>query len=90
MGGMSHATAADQVATHDEVVAQRVMLRRLAREHGLAQPRVPATGTVIAHSDSPGYRAVRAVRHGGIQRRWRMGKCVTDEVPAARVDAAAL
>lgn len=87
---MSHTTATDRVATRDEVVAQRHALRRLAEEHGLVDPRVSMTGTVVVHSGDPGYRTVRRFATAASDLVGAWVNVVTDDVPAAQVDAVAL
>lgn len=87
---MSPSTATDRVATRDEVVAQRAALRRLTDEHGLVSPRVSATGTVVVHSDDPGYRAVRRFATAASDLVGAWVNVVTDDVPTARVDTTAL
>lgn len=87
---MSYTTATDRVATRDEVVSRRDALRRLAQEHGLVNPRVSTTGTLVVHSDDPGYRTVRRFATAASDLVGAWVNVVTDDVPAAHVDTAAL
>jgi len=90
MTAMSYTTAADRVATRDEVLAQRDALRRLAGQHGLGAPRLSASGTVVIHSDDPGYRTVRvfATAASGLVGAWV--NVITDDAAAAQVEATPL
>ena len=90
MNAMSFTTATDRVATRDEVLAQRDALRRLAGQHGLRSPRLSASGTVVIHSDDPGYRTVRefATAASGLVGAWV--NVITDDAVAAQVEATPL
>lgn len=90
MAVMSHTTITDRLATRDEVIARRDALRHLADEHGLANPRVSATGTVVVHSDDPGYRRVRRFATAASDLVGAWVNVVTDDVEAAQVATAAL
>jgi hypothetical protein len=56
---MSILVTGDRSATRAEVLADRKVLRRLAGQYGLGRPSVDVTGTVVVHSEEPGYAAVR-------------------------------
>lgn len=86
LGAMSNLATGDRSATLEEVLAARRVLRELATGHGLTRPRVDASGTVVVHSDAPGYGplhryATEAARSVGI---WV--NVITDDAPAAQVD----
>ncbi len=90
MASVSRTVAQDRVATRAEVLSQRRRLAELAAEHGLARPRVDARGTVIVHCEDPGYRLVAryATEAARVVDAWV--NVITDDVPAAEVDAEAL
>jgi len=90
MTTMSYTTATDRVATRDEVLAQRDALRRLADQHGLGAPRLSASGTVVIHTDDPGYRTVRgfATAASGVVGAWV--NVITDDAAAAQVETTPL
>ena len=87
---MSYTTATGRVATRDEVLAQRDALRRLAGQHRLRSPRLSASGTVVIHSDDPGYRTVRgfATAASGLVGAWV--NVITDDASAVQVEATPL
>ncbi|MGH9065956.1 MAG: hypothetical protein ACRD0J_00290, partial [Acidimicrobiales bacterium] len=69
----------------DEVVAAREPLRRLAASESLTGARVDPAGTVIVHSEAPGYGPLRrfAAAASGVVGVWV--NVITDDVPAAEV-----
>lgn len=83
---MGPVTTGDRVATRAEVLAQRVELRRLATERGLTDVRIDPVGTVVVHSESPGYRMLRlfATDAAAVVGAWV--NVIVDEVPAASTD----
>lgn len=87
---MSKTVTPDRVATRAEVLGQRRRLAELAAEHGLGQPLVDARGTVIVHSDAPGYRLVARYATDAARLVGAWVNVITDDVPAAEVDAEAL
>ncbi len=83
---MSNLATGDRSATLEEVLAARRALRTLAFRHGLIEPRVDASGTVVVHSEPPGYGplhryAAEAARSLGV---WV--NVITDDAPAAQAD----
>lgn len=90
MDAMSNLATGDRSATRDEVVAARKTLRQLAHRHGLSQPRVDAVGTVIVHSDAPGYSAVMRYADAAAKTVGAWVNVITDDAPAAQVEAEAL
>jgi hypothetical protein len=58
MAAMARTTTADRKASAAEVRAHADQVRRLATEVGVTDPRLRADGTVIVHSEQPGYRDV--------------------------------
>lgn len=87
---MSRTVTPDRVATRAEVLGQRRRLAELAAEYGLAHPRVDGRGTVIVHSDEPGYRLVARYATDAARLVGAWVNVITDDVPAAEADAEAL
>lgn len=86
---MARTTAADRKASADDVRAHVEELRQLAAEVGVTDVRLRDNGSVVVHSDEPGYRQV-------IELTKRLSPIVgcyvhviTDDVPGA-ADAEAL
>jgi ABC-type sugar transport system substrate-binding protein len=90
MNAMSNLATGDRSATHTEVLAARKALRQLARRHGLSHPRVDAVGTVIVHSDDPGYAAVMRYADAAAKAVGAWVNVITDDALAAQVDSEAL
>lgn len=90
MTSMSSTMMQDRSATRDEVIAHREQLRRLAREVGLTEPRVDVTGTIIAHSDAPGYGLIKQFATAASRLVGAWVNVITDDVSAAAVSASAL
>lgn len=90
MARMPSTTTSDLCATRDQVLAHRAQLRQMASEEGLSRLRVDVAGTVIAHTNAPGYGPLRrfATAASGLVGAWV--NVVTDDVPAAEVSASAL
>lgn len=84
---MSELATGDRSATKAEVMAERQVLRRLASQHQLGQPRVDRRGTVIVHSDQSGYRSVRRFATAAAKQVGAWVNVITDDAPAAQVDA---
>ena len=87
---MAQVGIGERRAALSEVEPHRAQLRRAALACGLAEPRLRDDGTIIVHSDEPGYRAVvrfatQAARFVGTY-----VHVITDNVPAAQVDATPL
>jgi hypothetical protein len=87
---MSSVATGDRTATRDEVLAARRTLRQLAVRHGLAHPRVDATGTVVVHSDDPGYGSLRRYAMAASKSLGVWVNVITDDAPAAQVATEAL
>lgn len=87
---MGSVTTGDRVATRAEVLAQRAQIRRLATEHGLTDLRIDPVGTVIVHSDTPGYRALRRFATDASALIGAWVNVIVDEAPAADTDATTL
>jgi len=68
------------------VLAHRGALRSLADAHGLRAPRLAASGSVVIHSDDPGYQDVRAFATKASELVGAWVNVITDDAPAARVD----
>jgi len=89
-GLVTNLATGDRCATRDEVLGAREALRQLAERHGLPRPRVDAIGTVVVHTDDPGYGqlrryAIAAARMVGV---WV--NVITDDSGAAQVDTEVL
>jgi hypothetical protein len=82
-GIMTKATTADRKASASEVRSHAEQIRGLAAEVGVSKPRLRADGTVVVHSEQPGYRDVVAFS----QRLTDLVGCyvhvITDDVPGA-------
>lgn len=77
---MSRSFVADRQATQDEVLPHAVAIRDLVVTTGLSRARIRDDGTLVVHSNEPGYRAVTrlSARATGL-----VGQCVhviTDDV----------
>ncbi len=84
---MSSTTISDRTATRDEVVKVRDQLRGLAVAERLARARVDASGTVIVHSEAPGYGPLRRFATAASSRVGVWVNVITDDVPAAEVQS---
>jgi ABC-type sugar transport system substrate-binding protein len=87
---MSSLVTGERRATRAEVLAARKALRELAKAQGLSEPRVDAVGTVIVHSDDPGYGPVMRYADAATKALGVWVNVVTDDATAAQVDAEAL
>ena len=80
---MSKAITTDRKASAAEVRAHAESLRRIAKEVGVTDPRLRDDGTVVVHSEHPGYRDVVVLS----QRLSDLVGCyvhvITDDVPGA-------
>lgn len=56
--GLSRPAGHDRVATRDEVLAARAVLRTLATHHELLDPRIDLDGTVYVRAGRPGFGAL--------------------------------
>lgn len=87
---MSNLATGDRTATRGEVLAARTVLRQLAMRHGLSEPRVDAAGTVIVHSDEPGYGPLMRYADAAAKAVGAWVTVITDDAAAAQVDTEAL
>jgi ABC-type sugar transport system substrate-binding protein len=87
---MSSLVTGDRSATRAEVLAARKVLRQLASQHGLSRPRVDVTGTVVVHSEEPGYSAVRRYATAAAGQLGVWVNVITDDASAAQVDTETL
>jgi len=90
MNAVPNLAPGDRSATRSEVLAARKALRQLARRHGLSEPRVDAVGTVIVHSDDPGYAPVMRFADAAAKTVGAWVSVITDDAGAAQVDTEAL
>ena len=81
--GMSDALAADRKATRPEVVAHAESLRNQAAQLGLAPLRIRDDGTLILHSDQPGYKTANRLSAIASQVVGAYVHVITDDVPGA-------
>lgn len=84
---MANTATTDRTATRAEVLAVREQLRRLAAKQRLTELRVDVAGTVIVHSDAPGYGPLRLFAREASQLIGVWVNVITDDVPAAQVHA---
>lgn len=87
---MSYVATGDRTATRAEVVTQRHALRALAERHGLAEPRVDQAGTIVVHSDAPGYGPLRRYASEASELVGAWVNVISDDAPAAEAAAEAL
>lgn len=80
---MSDALAADRKATRDEVRARADVIRRTARDLGLAALRVRDDGTIVIHSDEPGYHTANRLSAEASRVVGAYVHVITDDVPGA-------
>lgn len=84
---MSSTIVSDRRASWPEVAAHRVELRELARTVGLTTPRLANDGTIIVHAPDRGYRLLAQFAAGAARVVGTYVHVITDDVPAADVDA---
>ncbi len=80
---MSDAAVADRKATADEVRGHAAVIRRLAADLGLAAPRARDDGTLVIHSDEPGYGAANRLSASASAAVGVYVHVITDDVPGA-------
>jgi hypothetical protein len=90
MCSVSNLITGDRSATRNEVLAARKILRQLAERQGLSDPRVDALGTVIVHSDEPGYAPLMRYADAAAKAVGAWVNVITDDAAAAQVSAEAL
>ncbi|MGI9120144.1 MAG: hypothetical protein ACR2G7_08515 [Acidimicrobiales bacterium] len=80
---MPNALAADRKAAPEEVLARADSIRQAALELGLARPRLRDDGTVVVHSDEPGYHAATLLSAEASRVVGAYVHVITDDVPGA-------
>jgi hypothetical protein len=80
---MAKATTADRKASAADVRAHAEDVRRIADEVGVGEPRVRTDGTVVVHSEQPGYRDVVALSQRLTDLVGWYVHVITDDVPGA-------
>lgn len=80
---MPRATLIDRKAAFDEVTAHAATVRQLAADLGLSDLRLRRDGTVVVHSDEPGYRAVTRLSAAASDLIGAYVHVITDDVPGA-------
>jgi hypothetical protein len=81
--GMSDALAADRKATRPEVVAHAKSLRDHAAQLGVSPLRVRDDGTLVIHSEDPGYKTANRLSATASQIVGAYVHVITDDVPGA-------
>ncbi len=89
-GPVTDLATSDRCATREEVLGARDALRQLAERHGLARPRVDAIGTVVVHTDDPGYGQLRRYAAAAAKMVGVWVNVITDDSRAAQVDTEVL
>lgn len=82
-GAMADDEGGDRKATAAEVRAQAAQVHRLAEQVGVSNPRLRDDGTVLVHSDSPGYREVLQLSRSLSELVGCYVHVITDDAPAA-------
>lgn len=80
---MSNTVAVDRKAAVAEVRRHADQLRTLATGAGLGTPRVRDDGTLVVHSDEPGYRSVNRFSAMAAEIVGTYVHVITDDVPGA-------
>lgn len=80
---MSKATTTDRKASASEVRTHAEQVRRFAKEVGVSEPRLRADGTVVVHSEQPGYRDVVVLSQHLTDLVGCYVQVITDDVPGA-------
>lgn len=80
---MSRVAVSDRKATVAEVRAHAAAIRRLTAEFRLRRPRLRGDGTVVVHSDEPGYRSVMRLSAAASDVVGAYVHVITDDVPGA-------
>lgn len=81
---MMNVATTDRKASTDEVCAHAAALRQLAELRGLGEPRVRDDGTLVVHTDEPGYRAVLEFAAQAAAEVGTYVHVITGDAPAAR------
>jgi hypothetical protein len=84
---MAQAVGIDRKATYDEVAGRADELRRLVAQHGYAGARLRSDGALIVHDDSVGYRRANRLAAAASQVVGAYVPVITDDAPAAEVNA---
>ncbi|MCA1693960.1 MAG: hypothetical protein LC749_04070 [Actinobacteria bacterium] len=80
---MSDALAADRKATREEVHAQADVIRRMAHDLGIPAVRLRDDGTIVIHSDQPGYHVANRLSAEASRVVGAYVHVITDDVPGA-------
>jgi hypothetical protein len=80
---VTHVGLVDRKATAREVLNRSADVRRLADAVGLTSPRLRDDGTIVVHSDEPGYRAVTRLSSALSELVGAYVHVITDDVPGA-------
>lgn len=73
----------DRRATPSEIKAHRDDLKTLASASGVGPPRISSDGTLIVHSEDPGYRRISRFAGDASRLVGAYVLVITDDVPAA-------
>ena len=80
---MQRSPLADRKATKDEIQPYVAKIRMLATAGSLTRPRLRDDGTLVVHSDAPGYRAVTRLSAAASELVGHYVHVITDDVPGA-------
>jgi len=83
MAPVSDALTADHKATREEVLAWAGAIRQAAQKLGLPALRLRDDGTVVIHSDEPGYHAANQLSADASRVVGAYVHVITDDVPGA-------
>ena len=84
---MAQVGIGERKAERAEVEPHRVALRQAVFAAGLSRPRLRADGTIMVHTDDPGYRPLIRFAANAARIVGTYVHVITDDVPAAQVDA---
>jgi hypothetical protein len=80
---MSDALAADRKATREEIVAHADAVRQSATQLGVGRLGLRDDGTLVIHSDDPGYGSANRLSIAASQVVGAYVHVITDDVPGA-------
>lgn len=87
---MARATASDRQASRSEVTAAAAALRKAADGAGVTGARIRGDGAAIVHSPDAGYRTIARFAAAAADIVGTYVHVISDDVPAAQIDAPAL
>jgi hypothetical protein len=84
---MTRAIISDRQASRSEVTAADVALRKAAQDAGIIRARIRDDGTIIVHSPDAGYRTIARFAAAAADIVGTYVHVISDDVPAAQIDA---